>query len=136
MLDKTDMLILEELSKNSRIKMKDLGEKIHLSGPATSARVAKLEDAGIIDGYTIKINDVKMGLNIHALISIFTHSIHHEPYLSFIDTQKKYVTNNYKISGDSCYLLECKFPSSEQLDKFLVDLNKYVNYKLSIIVNK
>jgi DNA-binding Lrp family transcriptional regulator len=56
MLDKTDMHILDELSKNSRITMKELGEKVHLTGPATSARVAKLEDSGVIEGYTIKVN--------------------------------------------------------------------------------
>ena len=61
MIDNTDMHILKELTKNSRITMKELGEKVHLTGPATSARVAKLEDNGIIEGYTIKVNQVKMG---------------------------------------------------------------------------
>jgi Lrp/AsnC family transcriptional regulator, leucine-responsive regulatory protein len=61
MLDNTDMHILKELTKNSRITMKELGEKVHLTGPTTSARVAKLEDNGIIEGYTIKVNQVKMG---------------------------------------------------------------------------
>ncbi len=41
------MHILKKLTKNSRITMKDLGEKVHLTGPATSARVAKLEDNGL-----------------------------------------------------------------------------------------
>lgn len=136
MFDQTDRRILDELSKNSRIKMKELGEKVHLTGQAASARVAKLEDSGIIEGYTIKINQTKMGYPVHVMISIFTKSIQHEPYLSFIKTQEPYVMNNYKISGDSCYLLECKFPSNEVLDEFLVALNKYVNYKLSIIINK
>ncbi|MGB8001447.1 MAG: Lrp/AsnC ligand binding domain-containing protein, partial [Anaerobacillus sp.] len=44
--------------------------------------------------------------------------------------------NNYKISGDGCYLLECHFPSNEELDKFLVQLNAHVNYKLSIVINR
>ncbi|MER2122401.1 MAG: winged helix-turn-helix transcriptional regulator, partial [Solibacillus sp.] len=47
MLDNTDKRILEELSKNGRIKMKELGEKVHLTGQAASARVLKLEDEGI-----------------------------------------------------------------------------------------
>lgn len=136
MLDNTDLQILDELSKNSRITMKELGEKIHLSGPATSARVEKLENSGIIEGYTININQVKMGYFVHAMISIFTKSTHHQPYLSFLKTQEQYVINNYKISGDSCYLLECKFPSNEKLDEFLVKLNEHVNYKLSIVINK
>lgn len=122
--DHTDMRILEELSKNSRITKKELGEKVHLTGQATSARVAKLEDSGIIEGYTININQNKLGYVVHAMINIYTKSTHHDPYLSFIKTQEPYVINNYKIGGDSCYLLECKFPSNEVLDEFLIGLNK------------
>jgi Lrp/AsnC family leucine-responsive transcriptional regulator len=136
MLDNTDMQILDELSKNSRIKMKELGEKVHLTGPATSARVGKLEDSGVIEGYTIKVNQVKLGYFIHSFINIYTKSTHHQPYLSFIKTQEQYIINNYKISGDGCYLLECKFPSNEILDQFLERLNEHVNYKLSIVINK
>ncbi|WP_028776749.1 Lrp/AsnC family transcriptional regulator [Shimazuella kribbensis] len=136
MLDSTDICILDELSKNSRIKMKELSEKVHLTGPAVGARIAKLEDNGVIEGYTIKVNQAKLGFYIHALINIYTKSTLHEPYLSFIKTQETYIINNYKISGDSCYILECKFPSNAILDEFLVNLNKHANYKLSIIINK
>lgn len=72
MLDNTDILILAELSKNSRITMKELGSKVHLTGPATSARVAKLEESGIIEGYTITVNQVKIGYLVHAIIHIFS----------------------------------------------------------------
>ncbi|PJH93080.1 Lrp/AsnC family transcriptional regulator [Bacillus sp. SN1] len=136
MLDHTDIKILEELSINSRITMKDLGEKVHLTGQASASRVAKLEDTGVIEGYTIKVNQAKLGCSVHALINIYTKSTYHQPYLLFIKEQEKFVINNYKISGDGCYLLECKFPSNELLDQFLMDLNKHVNYKLSIVINK
>ncbi|UOQ94810.1 Lrp/AsnC family transcriptional regulator [Halobacillus shinanisalinarum] len=136
MLDSTDMRVLDELSINSRITMKELGEKVHLTGQAASDRVAKLEDNGVIEGYTIKVNQVKLGCFVHAFITIITQSIHHQPYISFIKTQEQYIINNYKISGDGCYLLECKFPSNEILNKFLEDLNEHANYKLSIVINK
>ena len=136
MLDKADMHILDELSKNSRITMKELGEKVHMTGQATSDRVSKLEDNGVIEGYTIKVNQVKLGYFIHAFITILTQSSYHHPYLSFIKKREQYVLHNYKISGDGCYLLECKFPSNEVLDKFLEDLNEHTNYKLSIVINK
>ncbi|MGG1230766.1 Lrp/AsnC family transcriptional regulator [Bacillus halotolerans] len=136
MLDHTDIKILEELSKNSRITMKELGEKIHLTGQAAASRVAKLEDTGVIEGYTIKVNQANLGCSIHALINIYTKTTYHQPYLSFIKEQEKFVINNYKISGDGCYLLECRFPSNELLDQFLMSLDKHVNYKLSIVINK
>ncbi|AST90870.1 MULTISPECIES: Lrp/AsnC family transcriptional regulator [Sutcliffiella] len=136
MLDNTDMRILDELSKNSRITMKELGEKVHLTGPATSARVEKLEDSGVIEGYTVKVNVAKLGFVIHAFITIITESIFHQSYLSFVNTKKEYVLNNYKISGDGCYILECKFRSNEEMNHFLEELNQHANYKLAIVINK
>ncbi|WP_159172643.1 Lrp/AsnC family transcriptional regulator [Exiguobacterium oxidotolerans] len=136
MLDQTDLQIIDELSQNSRITMKELGQKIHLSGPATSARVLKLEEQGIIEEYTILVNPLKMGYSVHAMISIYTKDTHHQPYLFFLKNYPSYVLNNYKISGDSCYLLECRFPSNKELDSFLTELNEHVNYQLSIVINK
>ncbi|WP_264737334.1 Lrp/AsnC family transcriptional regulator [Cytobacillus firmus] len=135
MLDHTDQRILEELSKNSRITMKELGEKVHLTGQAAASRVAKLEDQGVIEGYTINVNQEKLGYSIHAFITIFTQSMNHQPYLTFVKAQEE-IIHNFKISGDGCYLLECKFTSNEGLDQFLIDLNKHANYKLSIVINK
>lgn len=136
MFDGTDMQILDELSKNSRITMKELGKKVHLTGPATTARAMKLEDSGVIEAYTIKVNQDKLGFLIHAFITIITESIFHQPYLTFIKKQEKYLINNYKISGDGCYILECKFPSNEIMNQFLEGLNEHANYKLSIVIDK
>ena len=74
MLDNTDKRILEELSKNGRVKMKELGEKVHLTGQAASARVLKLEDEGIIKDYTINIDERKLGYIIHAFLVTFPSS--------------------------------------------------------------
>jgi len=77
--------IIEELSRNSRITMKELGEKVHLTGPAVSARVTKLEESGVIENYTVKLNMEKLGFSIHAFLIIITQNLNHKPYLSFYD---------------------------------------------------
>lgn len=133
-MDDTDKIIMEELMKNSKITMKELGEKVHLSGQATSTRVIKHEEAGVIRGYTIDVNCPLYGYSVHAMMNIFTKDVMHQSYLKFVNSQKDYVIHNYKISGDGCYLLECRFPTNEVMDEFLVNLNKYVNYKLTIIL--
>ncbi|MDZ4443461.1 Lrp/AsnC family transcriptional regulator [Bacillus cereus] len=135
MLDDTDKKILRELSKNGRISMKELGRKVHLTGQATSSRVIKLEENGVIEGYTIKLNKQKSGYPVHTFINIYTKDVQHQPCLSFIKTQHEYIINNFKISGEGCYLLECKFSSNEVLNQFLTQLNQHANYKLSIVIN-
>ncbi|WP_199616318.1 Lrp/AsnC family transcriptional regulator [Paenibacillus alkalitolerans] len=136
MLDDTDKRIIEELSKDGRITMKKLGEKVHLSGQATANRVLKLEEDGVIEGYTVQVNHSKAGYTVHAFITIFTKSYDHQPFLSFVERQRPLVANNYKISGEGCYLMECRFPSNKELDRFLVELNHYTNYKLSVVISK
>ncbi|WP_114167065.1 Lrp/AsnC family transcriptional regulator [Exiguobacterium sp. TNDT2] len=136
MLDPTDRLIIEALQANSRITMKELGAHVHLTGQATATRVKKLEDLGIIEGYTIRVNEDKLGLPVHAMITIFTSSTFHDPYLLFLEEHRPYVRNNYKVSGDGCYVLECRFPSNQELNAFLDGLSKYVNYKLSIVIDR
>ncbi|WP_088831971.1 Lrp/AsnC family transcriptional regulator [Paenibacillus tyrfis] len=136
MLDQTDIRILEELINNGRITMKELGKKVHLTGQAAASRVIKLEEYGVIEGYTIKLNQVKAGYSIHAFINIYTKSMDHNPFLTFLEKQQQFIMNNYKISGDGCYLLECRFPSNNELDVFLTQLNQYVNYKLTIVIKK
>ncbi|MBD7969763.1 Lrp/AsnC ligand binding domain-containing protein [Paenibacillus sp. Sa2BVA9] len=84
--------------------------------------------------HTIRYHPLKY--YIHAFLTIITESTNHQPYLSFIKTQEQYLLRNYKISGDGCYILECKFPSNERMNEFLEALNEYANYKLSIVIDK
>ncbi|MBB3108195.1 Lrp/AsnC family leucine-responsive transcriptional regulator [Paenibacillus phyllosphaerae] len=135
-MDQTDMLILGELTKNSRITMKELGAKVHLTGQATASRVAKLEDSGVIEGYSIKVDHTKLGCNVHAFITIFTNGHNHQPLHTYIQTQEHYLLNTYKISGDGCYLLECRFPSNEHVDQFLNGLSDYANYRISMVIKR
>ncbi|MHC9161671.1 Lrp/AsnC family transcriptional regulator [Exiguobacterium sp. s131] len=135
-MDATDRRIIEALQQNSRMTMKELGELVHLTGQATATRVKKLEDLGIIEGYTIRINEDQIGLPIHAMITIYTTSTFHDPYLLFLKDHRPYVRHNYKVSGDGCYLLECRFPTNQELNAFLDGLSKYVNYKLSLVIHQ
>lgn len=136
MLDRTDKNIIDELLKDGRITMKKLGERVHLTGQAAASRVIKLEEEGVIEGYTINLNQVKAGYTIHSFINIYTKSLEHKPFLNFLDQQEPYIMNNYKISGEGCYMLECRFPSNFELDMFLTELTKHANYKLSIVINR
>ncbi len=88
MLDQTDMDILKELSKNSRLTMKALGEKVHLTGQAVPNCVLKLEEEGVIEAYTISI-DWRTQKTIQTFMQLYTRSHHHEPLLSFLDRQEE-----------------------------------------------
>lgn len=133
-MDHTDKRILEELSKDGRISMKQLGEKVHLSGQAAANRVARLQDEGVIEAYTITLNYTKTGQALHTFITILTISYDHQPLFSFLETKTIHILKRFKISGEGCYLLECRFHSNDELNSFLDELSHLANYRLNIVV--
>lgn len=55
-MDSVDLQIVELLLENARMSLKDIASKVYLTSPAVSARIDKLERAGVIEGYHAKIN--------------------------------------------------------------------------------
>ncbi|WP_372841464.1 Lrp/AsnC family transcriptional regulator [Phaeovulum sp.] len=55
-LDRTDRRLLELLAGDGRMSMTELSERVHLSRPATQARVRRLEEQGTIRGYHADIH--------------------------------------------------------------------------------
>lgn len=63
-LDRLDLAILEALQDNARTPLSEVGRRIGLSQPATSERVKRLEERGIIAGYGARIDPAALGLGI------------------------------------------------------------------------
>lgn len=55
-LDAVDTKIIKILQGNSRTTASDIAESIGMSVPAVSERLRKLENANIIDKYTVILN--------------------------------------------------------------------------------
>ena len=55
-MDCVDEKILELLQDNARMTIKEISAQVYLTSPAVSARIDKLEQAGIIEGYHAQIN--------------------------------------------------------------------------------
>ncbi len=67
---KTGWHILEELQENGRISFAELGRRVGLTLPAVAERVRKMQDAGIITGFSAEVDPAKIGLPITAFIRI------------------------------------------------------------------
>lgn len=46
-VNQVDLQIISLLEQNSRLKWKEIGERVHLTGQAVAARIQKLEDQNI-----------------------------------------------------------------------------------------
>jgi len=69
-LDEKDMKILKILAKNARIPYSEIAKLIELSDVAVIKRVKRLEQSGIIKGYTLIIDPKKLGFNSISITGI------------------------------------------------------------------
>lgn len=65
-LDGTDFEILTMLVRDGRRTLADIGTAVSLSAPAVKRRVARLEEIGVITGYTAQIDYSMLGRPIEA----------------------------------------------------------------------
>ena len=72
-MDKIDLKLISLLQKNSRIPLKALAAEVFLSSPATAARIEKLENDGMISGYSATLDHKKLGFPITAFINLEMH---------------------------------------------------------------
>ena len=75
-LDKIDRQILALLRENARISNLELAESVNLSPTPCARRVKQLEDAGVIKGYSVTTDPIKLGyqLSVYIAISMDKHT--------------------------------------------------------------
>ncbi|MBY8863782.1 Lrp/AsnC family transcriptional regulator [Nocardia sp. CA2R105] len=69
-LDAIDRRIIKELVADSRVSMRALAEKAHISRAHIYIRIERLQDAGIIEGFTTRISHARAGLRSSAFIAL------------------------------------------------------------------
>src|SRR5260370_35793603 len=69
-IDSVNIRVVEALQRDPRLTMSELGRRVGRSWPAVTERVRRLEEAGVIRGYSLDLNPAALGLQIAAYIRI------------------------------------------------------------------
>ena len=67
-LDETDMEILSLLADDARRPFSEIGDTVDLSGPAVSDRVTRLQDAGVINGFTVDVDRAQLRAGVPVFV--------------------------------------------------------------------
>lgn len=134
-MDQTDLKIIELLMDNSRAQLKEIGKVVHMTGQAVAARISKLQDMGIIEGFTIKLNHEKLGKPLNAYVMVSMKSNNHAEFMAFL-RESELVMEAYRIAGGGCFLLKVSASGSQAFDAFLDKVLLYGNYSVSTCISK
>lgn len=102
-LDQHDHRILAELQADARLTMAELGRRLHLSQPAVTERVRKLEEGGVIAGYHAIVDGAMLGYAIRAMIRV--EAMDETQLLRALDDSPEVLTA-YEVTGEDNWILE------------------------------
>ncbi len=122
--DAIDSRILGLLRQNSRMSGSDISKHVHMSIPAVSERLRKLEENGIINRYTLQCDREKLNLPLTAYLLVSIDRPENiEPFRSLMKGQEC-VLECHHIAGEYDYLLKVVVKSTKALEDFITNKMK------------
>jgi Lrp/AsnC family transcriptional regulator, leucine-responsive regulatory protein len=124
-LDEIDRHIIDIIQDDGRIKRNELALRVNLSLPAVSERLRRLEEDGIVLGYTALLNYKRLGKDITAFVFVNVDSSKH--FQSFVEHAQKLedVLECHAITGDGTHLLKVRIANAESLEKLLAKIQSW-----------
>ena len=120
-LDKFDRALLRALQRNARASLQEVSEEVGLTTSPCWTRIKRLEESGVIEGYTVKVNAEKIGrpeqlivqltLNKHTDAAMAEFARHLEAIPEVIDA--------YLVSGDYDYVLRLSVRDTRDYERLL-----------------
>src|SRR6266404_4179438 len=134
-LDKKDRLIIKALQQDARQSLSALGKRIGLSQPAVSERVKKLEDAGVICGYSARIDLRAIGLRLQAVVRVRTTHEHIQRYVALFESMPE-VLDVVRVTGDDCFVVRCAFAEPEDLERVVDTLATHGSITTALVLSE
>ncbi|MFC0105065.1 Lrp/AsnC family transcriptional regulator [Kibdelosporangium aridum] len=115
-LDATDWRILEELQRDGRASYAELARAVSMSASAVTERVRRLEQAGIIRGYTAVVDADRLGFTILALVRLRYPTGNYKPFHELLAGTPEIVEAHH-VTGDDCFVLKVIARSMRHLEQ-------------------
>jgi len=135
MVDALNEQILKCLQENARQSNAEIGRKVGISSPAVSERIKKMQDLGIITGFTTMVSPYDMGYQLKALITLRAFMGKLKPFLVKVTSMDE-VVNCYRITGNENIVMEVALRNQKHLEEFIDQIISYGESKTQIVLSQ
>jgi Lrp/AsnC family transcriptional regulator, leucine-responsive regulatory protein len=120
-MDALDRKILKVLQQDARASLQQIGHAVGLSTSPCWERIRKLEQAGVIEGYTLRLNAQALGLHDTVLVQVTLDSHSDNTLEKFGETLAAIpeVIEAYLVSGEYDYLLRVAVKDTRDYERLL-----------------
>ena len=116
-----DSILLRRLQAKGRETWAALALELKVTGPAVAERVRKLEDRGVIRGYTAIVDPEAVGYGLLAFIAVSLQSAaHRDAFLAKV-AELSEIQECHHVAGDDDYLIKVRCRSTLDLDRLITE---------------
>lgn len=122
-IDDVDQQILKIFEENSRISYRQLGQKLGIEESTARKRVVRLKERGVIERFTIDVNDATLGRTITAFITVYPSLKHADEIIGKVVNFDE-VIESYNLSGRCGVFLKTMFGDMKALTAFIAKIRE------------
>ncbi len=115
-LDATDWLILDALQRNGRAGYAELARAVSMSASAVTERVRRMEEAGIIQGYSAVVDPERLVLPILAFVRLRYPTGNYKPFHDLVAVTPE-ILEAHHVTGDDCFVIKVAARSMRHLEE-------------------
>lgn len=119
-MDAIDHRIVQRLQEDGRATQLELARLVGLSQPSVAERIRKLEERGVIRGYTAKVDATQLGKDITAFVGVGIEHPRHFDAFTHAVLGLDDVLECHRVAGEDSFLLKVKTANPRTLDDLLV----------------
>jgi len=133
-LDEIDRGLVGMLQQNARLTFKELGRAVHLSSTAAAERVRRLEDAGVIEGYTARVNPARCGYPVSTFIRLRTSADQYPRFLALAGELPE-ILECHHVTGDDSFLVTAVVASMEALESLIARISPFGETSTALVLS-
>jgi len=120
-IDEVDQQILKVLEEEGRISYRQLGQKLGIEESTARKRVVRLMEKGVIERFTIDVNESTLGRTITAFITVYPSLKHADEIIRRVVNLDE-VIESYNLSGRCGVFLKATFGDMKALNAFIAKI--------------
>ena len=123
-LDDVDRKILDHLERDGRATLADVGTAVGLSSSAVKRRVDRLQETGVIVGYTAVVDPSAVGDRLEAFVELYcADSVAPGDLLSSVSGLDAVVAA-HTVAGDADAVVRVRVEGIEELERTIEQLRR------------
>jgi Lrp/AsnC family leucine-responsive transcriptional regulator len=119
MINELDANIMTILQRNSRTSNAEIARQVGLAPSAVFERIRKLEEKGIVQGYTARIDPHAVGLGLVAFTFVRSNDRPGGIRTAELLAEIPEVLEVHHVAGEDCFLVKVRAPDTEALGRLL-----------------